>query len=100
MFAEIFGKPGFGSVLALSRRAPANPKSAIQPTEIRALSKTRLKTVLLCVVLSIAARPSFAATLSVCASGCAYSDFQAALNAAAQGDTILLRAGETFDGNF
>ena len=64
------------------------------------MSKTRLKTVLLCVVLSVAARPSFAATLSVCASGCAYSDFQAALNAAAQGDTILLRAGETFAGNF
>jgi hypothetical protein len=41
-----------------------------------------------------------AATLTVCASGCAYSDFQQALNASQPGDTILLRAGETFVGNF
>ena len=41
-----------------------------------------------------------AATLTVCASGCAYSDFQLALNASQPGDTILLRAGETFVGNF
>jgi hypothetical protein len=41
-----------------------------------------------------------AATLTVCASGCAYSDFQQAIDAAQSGDTILLRAGETFVGNF
>ena len=41
-----------------------------------------------------------AATLTVCRSGCGYSSFQAALNAATPGDTILLRAGETFVGNF
>lgn len=41
-----------------------------------------------------------AATLTVCASGCAYLDFQSALNAAQPGDTVLLRAGETFVGNF
>ena len=41
-----------------------------------------------------------AATLTVCANGCAYADFQLALNAAQPGDTILLRAGETFVGNF
>ncbi len=41
-----------------------------------------------------------AATLTVCASGCAYSDFQLALNDSQPGDTILLRAGETFVGNF
>ena len=34
------------------------------------------------------ARSSTAATLSVCASGCPYSDLQTAINAAAQGDTI------------
>ena len=45
-------------------------------------------------------RPASAATLTVCASGCAYSDFQQALNAAQPGDTILLRAGETFVGQF
>ena len=39
-------------------------------------------------------------TLAVCQSGCAYSDFQLAINAAQPGDTILLRAGETFIGNF
>ena len=37
-----------------------------------------------------------AATLTVCASGCQYSDPQAAIDAARYGDTILLRAGETF----
>ena len=47
-----------------------------------------------------AATSSSAATLSVCASGCQYSDLQLAINAAAQGDTLLLRAGETFTGNF
>ena len=44
--------------------------------------------------------PSAAATLRVCASGCTYQDLQAALNAAQPGDVILLRAGETFVGNF
>src|SRR6185312_429847 len=47
-----------------------------------------------------AARPASAATLTVCASGCAYSSFQQALNASQPGDTILLRAGETFVGQF
>ena len=43
---------------------------------------------------------ALAATLRVCASGCAYTDLQLALNDALPGDTILLRAGETFVGNF
>jgi hypothetical protein len=38
--------------------------------------------------------------LRVCSSGCAFTDFQAALDAALPGDTILLRAGETFVGHF
>jgi hypothetical protein len=50
--------------------------------------------------MTAAAAPAAAATLTVCASGCAYSNFQLALNAAQPGDTILLRAGETFVGNF
>jgi hypothetical protein len=41
-----------------------------------------------------------AATLRVCASGCQYADLQPAIDAAAYGDTILLRAGETFTGNY
>jgi len=41
-----------------------------------------------------------AATLNVCASGCAYANLQPALDAAQPGDTILLRAGQTFVGNF
>ena len=41
-----------------------------------------------------------AATRYVCASGCAYSDLQFAINDAAPGDTIVLRAGETFIGNY
>ena len=39
-------------------------------------------------------------TLRVCNSGCTFNDFQAALDAAQPGDTILLRAGETFVGHF
>ncbi|HWK08454.1 MAG TPA: hypothetical protein VNR64_00285, partial [Vicinamibacterales bacterium] len=46
------------------------------------------------------AATAFAATTTVCASGCMYSDLQAALNAAVPGDTLMLRAGETFYGNF
>ena len=41
-----------------------------------------------------------AATLRVCASGCTYSSLQPAIDAAQPGDTILLRAGETFVGPF
>ena len=41
-----------------------------------------------------------AATLRVCASGCAFTGLQAAIDAAVPGDTILLRAGETFVGPF
>ena len=53
-------------------------------------------------LLSLAGVPdrASAATLTVCASGCAYSDLQLAINTALPGDTILLRAGETFIGNF
>ena len=50
--------------------------------------------------LAVSGAPASAATLTVCASGCAYSDLQLALNASQPGDTILLRAGETFVGNF
>ena len=41
-----------------------------------------------------------AATLTVCASGCAYTDLQPAIDAAKFGDTILLRAGATFVGHY
>jgi len=41
-----------------------------------------------------------AATITVCSSGCAYSSLQSAINAAQPGDTILLRAGQTFVGNY
>ena len=41
-----------------------------------------------------------AATLRVCASGCPYSNLQAAIDAAVLGDTITLAAGQTFVGNF
>src|SRR5262245_12901873 len=41
-----------------------------------------------------------AATLTVCAAGCTYTVLQQALEAAHAGDVILLRAGETFVGNF
>ena len=38
------------------------------------------------------------ATLTVCASGCTYTSVQTAVNAASLGDTITLKAGETFTG--
>jgi hypothetical protein len=52
----------------------------------------------ICALLCAAAAE--AATLKVCASGCTYATLQPALDAAAPGDTILLRAGETFVGPF
>jgi hypothetical protein len=51
-------------------------------------------------IMFVAPPRASAATLTVCASGCAYGDLQQALDAARPGDTILLRAGETFVGNF
>ncbi len=51
----------------------------------------------LCVLaLLLAARPAAAANLTVCASGCQFSSVQAAVDAAAPGDVVLLRAGQTF----
>jgi hypothetical protein len=49
-----------------------------------------------CINSALSSTPSSGATWSVCASGCAYQTLQAALNAAACGDTIELAAGETF----
>ena len=58
--------------------------------------------VLLCVVCLVGAdrAAAAAATLRVCASGCEFTTLQPAIDAAAPGDTILLRAGETFVGPF
>ena len=58
-----------------------------------------IRRVLLCVFVLGAAVGADAATLRVCASGCQFSDLQQAIDAASPGDTILLRAGETFVGN-
>jgi regulation of enolase protein 1 (concanavalin A-like superfamily) len=57
---------------------------------------------LVCLVLCVCALAASAeaADRTVCASGCAYSNLQTAINEAAAGDTILLRAGQTFTGNF
>jgi hypothetical protein len=41
-----------------------------------------------------------AATYSVCASGCTYSNLQTALNAVNRGDILELKAGEVFEGAF
>jgi hypothetical protein len=49
-------------------------------------------------VLSVGAAEG--ANRTVCASGCQYSGVQAAIDAAVPGDTILLRAGQTFTGNY
>jgi hypothetical protein len=54
---------------------------------------------LLICVFAIAAQAD-ASNRTVCHSGCQYADLQAAINDAEPGDVILLRAGETFTGNF
>lgn len=41
-----------------------------------------------------------AADRTVCSSGCQYVNLQAAIDAALPGDTVLLRAGQTFTGHF
>ena len=58
-----------------------------------------LRAMLLAVCLAIGASATEAATLTVCASGCQFANLQGAIDAAAPGDLILLRAGETFTGN-
>lgn len=61
---------------------------------------SRLTPVLCSVACLGLAASASAATLRVCASGCEYTALQPAIDAASQGDTILLRAGETFVGPF
>ena len=56
--------------------------------------------VFLSLVCLLAARAAGAATLRVCATGCDYATLQPAIDAAVPGDTIVLRAGETFVGPF
>ena len=51
-------------------------------------------------ILSLGPADAAAATRTVCASGCQYTDLQPAIDAAVFGDTILLRAGETFVGHY
>ena len=50
-------------------------------------------------VVGVGSSSASAATLTVCSSGCTFTDLQAAIDAAQPGDTILLRAGETFVGH-
>ena len=63
------------------------------------MSTSRLRILLYSAFLLGAPHVSYAATRTVCKTGCQYSDLQLAINDAAPGDTILLRAGETFTGN-
>ena len=44
-------------------------------------------------LLALLAVPCFAATLTVCSSGCAYSTIQAAIDASANNDIIEIRPG-------
>lgn len=46
-------------------------------------------------ILTLIIHTSFAATLNVCTSGCAYSTAQGAFNASNPGDTIILQSGQT-----
>jgi hypothetical protein len=58
------------------------------------------RTLILAAAAALVSVPAAAATLTVCSSGCAYGSLQSAIDAAQPGDTILLRAGETYVGNF
>ena len=61
----------------------------------------RLRTAVLLLLVVVASAPrADAATLRVCSSGCPFQGLQAAIDAAAAGDTILLAAGQTFVGPF
>jgi hypothetical protein len=55
---------------------------------------------LLACVLAFDAVRSEAAVRTVCASGCQYSNLQTAIDQAVPGDDIVLRAGQTYVGNF
>jgi hypothetical protein len=59
----------------------------------------RIVWLLVCGVVLVGARTE-AASRTVCRSGCQYTSLQTAINEAVPGDVILLRAGETFTGNF
>jgi regulation of enolase protein 1 (concanavalin A-like superfamily) len=56
--------------------------------------------VCLLVSLLASAAAAQAGTRTVCASGCQYTNLQTAINEAVPGDTILLRAGQTYVGNY
>ena len=65
------------------------------------MSKRRTGTcVFILMALMLGVSRTEGATRTVCATGCSYNDPQAAIDAAAFGDVILLRAGETFVGHF
>jgi hypothetical protein len=64
------------------------------------LRLSRLTLVVLCLVCLGFADSASAVTRLVCATGCQYTGLQSAIDAASPGDTILLRAGETFVGPF
>ena len=51
-------------------------------------------------VATLSACCAAAATITVCASGCNLADFNKALETAKPGDTITLKAGEVYKGNF
>lgn len=60
----------------------------------------RVKVALWMICAASMAMPASAATRRVCHSGCAYTNLQQAINDAQPGDTVLLRAGETFAGHY
>jgi hypothetical protein len=92
-----------GSRLAGLRAAPRESPAQIQNQECILVfttwvpSRFRVRFVV-AITTAIAAVPALAtaATITVCSSGCAYSSVQLAVNAAQPGDTVLLRAGQTF----
>src|SRR4051812_14804272 len=76
---------------------PSYRASATQETSDVYLFRLAAPTFLATMLVAAAAQ---AATRTVCASGCMYTNLQPAIDAAQPGDTILLRAGETFIGNY
>jgi hypothetical protein len=84
-----------GSLRCRTARAFLVAFSSQQSKEFRV---TRVVCLVAC-VFALLGRAE-AANRTVCASGCQYTNLQPALDAAVAGDTILLRAGETFVGNY
>ncbi len=64
------------------------------------LARLGFAVLLLVTAACVSSVPTSAANITVCKQGCTYSDLQVALDRAKSGDTLLLKPGENYEGNF